>query len=153
MSGQRAKLKFQNCSLRNGLIGFKLYFSMYICINANILRKTLRYYWNNAGFLFLFFVKGVMVLNRFQKYVKVIESSKGPSTILETQLSLACYQISRGLKEPCSIKYLKYADHLSLWKTLSFELGIANICYSESFYYKGSHKKSFGVKNCFTVYD
>lgn len=52
---------------------------------------------------FFFFVKGVMVLNRFQKYVKVIERSKGPSTILKTQLSLACYKIPRGLREPCSI--------------------------------------------------
>lgn len=121
------------------------------CIDANILRKPCVI--TKTMLNFFFFVKRVMVLNRYQICVKVIESSKGPSTILETQLSLACYQISRGLKEPCSIKYLKYADHLSLWKTLSFELGIANICYSESFYYKGSHKKSFGVKNCFTVYD
>lgn len=52
---------------------------------------------------FFFCVKGVMVLNRFQKYVKVIERSKGPSTILKTQLSLACYKIPRGLREPCSI--------------------------------------------------
>lgn len=54
-------------------------------------------------FFFFFFVKGVMVLNRFQKYVKLIERSKGPSTILKTQLSLACYKIPRGLREPCSI--------------------------------------------------
>lgn len=58
-----------------------------------------------------------------------------------------------GLKEFCSIKYLKYVDYLSLWKILSFELGIVNICYSELFYYKGLYKKMFGVKNCFKVYD
>lgn len=116
------------------------------CIDANILRKPCVI---TRAMLDFFFVKRVMVLNRYQICVKVIESSKGPSTILETQLSLACYQISRGLKEPCSIKYLKYADHLSLWKTSSFELGIANICYSESFYYKGSHKKIVRGKELF----
>lgn len=147
MSGQRAKLKFQNCSPKKLFYWILVVLHVLTPIFSGNLALLLKQCW------IFFFVKRVMVLNRYQICVKVIESSKGPSTILETQLSLACYQISRGLKEPCSIKYLKYADHLSPWKTLSFELGIANICYSESFYYKGSHKKSFRVKNCFTVYD
>lgn len=58
-----------------------------------------------------------MVLNRYQKYVKVIERSKGPSTILETKLSLACYKIHENLVAlniskkrgpPNSVKYFKF---------------------------------------------
>lgn len=46
------------------------------CIDANILRKPCVI---TKAMLDFFFVKRVMVLNRYQIYVKVIERSKGPS--------------------------------------------------------------------------